>query len=275
MTISSRQSNHRDKKAFLLGATLILFVGFYFIGKSFFWNTEDTLKTNGDVVTDNKKDETPFIAPDILLKKIQSGEKITIVDIRREDAFNSEHIAHSFSLPISSLQNLSPNKDESVVVVFSETDIQTTETAKNILTQKSFPYFFLKGGIDGWKNISAPLISSGDPKSFLDQSKVTYIPLDVFKKILSEKKSPFFILDVQANENYKKKHIIGAVNIPLVELEKRAGEIPAGKPVFVYGENDLASFRGGVRLSDLGIFTAQTLNGDKYLSPDSGLPLEP
>ena len=122
--------------------------------------------------------------------------------------------------------------------------------------------------------MSAPIFSFGDTTSFVDQSKITYIGLESFKKLLSEKEPSLFILDVQTEENYNKAHIVGATNIPLDQLEKRSGEIPAGRQIIVYGENDSISFRGGVHLSDLGIFTAQTLSGNKYLSPDSGLPFE-
>lgn len=269
------QNDRRDKKAILIGTTLVLFIGVYFTGRNFFWKTQDVSPTiTESAVINNSKGTFSLIAPDVLLKKIQSGEKIALIDIRTENAFGAEHIAHSLRVPIGSLQNFSPEKDESVVIVYSVADGDLFETVKNILAQKSFPYFFLKGGIEGWKSISAPVVSTGDPKSFLDQSKVTSIGPDVLKKIQSEK-TPLFILDVQSGEDYKKKHLVGAVNIPLIELEKRAGEIPAGQQIIVYGENDLVSFQGGVRLSDLGIFTARTLSGNKYLSPDSGLPLEP
>jgi len=269
------RNDRQDKKALLIGTTLVLFVGVYFIGRSFFWKNQDvSLPPVGPAVVDNNKETIALIAPDVLSKKIQSGEKVALVDIRTESAFGAEHIAHSLSVPIGSLQNFSPEKDESVVIVYSVVDEDLFETAKNLLAQKSFPYFFLKGGIEGWKGISAPLVSGGDPKSFLDQSKVTSIGPDVLKKMQSEK-TPLFILDVQSGEDYKKKHLVGAVNIPLTELEKRSGEIPAGQQIVVYGENDMVSFQGGVRLSDLGIFTARTLSGNKYLSSDSGLSLEP
>jgi rhodanese-related sulfurtransferase len=99
--------------------------------------------------------------------------------------------------------------------------------------------------------------------------------LEAFKKLLNEKSPTLFVLDIGQSENYKKRHIVGAVNIPLEELERRVREIPAGRQIVVYGENDVVSFQGGVILSDLGIFTAQTLSGNKYLAPESGLPFEP
>lgn len=273
---SAHHESKRDKQALIVGGVLILLVGVYFMSKGFFGTSSNSHQTSAvDPISNSIHTVVPIMAPEVLLKKIQNGNKVTIVDIRTDTAFASEHIAHAYSLPIGSLQSFSPKQDEAVVIVFSEADLDTFETAKNILAQKSFPYFFLKGGFEGWKNMSAPTLSVGDPNSFIDQSKVTYIGMEALKKLLGEKNPSLFILDVQTEENYKNKHIQGATNIPLDQLEKRSGEIPAGRQMIVYGANDVTSFQGGVRLSDLGIFTAQTLSGNNYLSSLSGLLLEP
>jgi rhodanese-related sulfurtransferase len=272
----SYSNDERDKKALLIGGALILLVGVYFIGKSFFFNKKDSAQTSVPAIVD-KKAGVPLIEPSVLLKKIQNGDSVILVDVRDSASFQAEHLSHSLSIPISSLENFSPNKDETVIIVFSESDPETFESAKNIMSQKSFAYFFLKGGFEGWKMANAPAISIGDPNSFIDQSKITYIKTEEYKKLEEQNDQSFFVLDVQTKDNFKKKHIKGAVNIPLSELEKRSSEIPAGKQIIVYGEDDLVSFQGGVRLSDLGIFSARTLNsgGKNYFSAESPLPLEP
>jgi rhodanese-related sulfurtransferase len=273
----SYSNDERDKKALLVGSALILLVGAYFIGKSFFFNKKDFSQISVPAIVD-KKEGVPLIEPSVLLKKIQNGDSIVLVDVRDEASFQAEHLSHSLSIPIGSLENFSPNKkDEAVVIVFSESDPETFEAAKNIMSQKSFAYFFLKGGFEGWKTANSPTVSAGDPNSFIDQSKITYIKTEEYKKLVEQNNQSFFVLDVQAKDNFKKKHIKGASNIPLSELEKRADEIPSGKQIIVYGENDLVSFQGGVHLSDLGIFAARTLNsgGKDYFSAESPLPLEP
>lgn len=271
---SSYPNNTRDRQALFIGAMLIISVGVYFISKSLFFNTSNTIQPTVSEVFDKQKG-VPTIAPDILLQKIQNGEKIAIVDIRSETSFKGEHIKGALSLPISSLGNFTPAKDETVIIVFSENDPEVFDTAENIMREKSFAYFFLAGGFEGWKAGSAPAVSVGDPNSFLDQSKVTYIKGEEYKRLVAESAAPIFILDVQTEDNFKKKHLKGAVNIPLNLLEKRVGEIPVGRQIVVYGENSLASFQGGVRLSDLGIFSARTLEGDTHFSSASGLMLEP
>lgn len=273
MSVSSTD-NQRDKRTLLIGGLLIVAVGVYFISKSIFFQDTD-LSTNFESAETLERTPVPLIAPDVLLKKIQNGDALALVDVRPQEAYTLEHIAHTLSLPIGSLPNFSPAKDEMAVIIFSENEDDVFETAKNIMSEKSFAYYFLKGGFEGWKSMNAPTVSIGDPNSFVDQSKVTYLSAEEFKKILAQNTPLPFILDVQAEDNFKKRHLVGSTNIPLDQLEKRIGEIPVGKQIVVYGEDDLASFRGGVRLSDLGIFSARTLTGGKYLSGLSGLPLEP
>lgn len=273
MLIPNRD-NQRHKRTFLIGGLLIIAVGVYFIGKNIF--SENTALAPTSVSTDtSSRVSVPLIAPDILLKKIQNGDSLALIDVRPESAYRLGHIAHALSLPIGSLQNFSPAKGEMVIIIFSEDDAGVFETAKNIMNEKSFAYFFLKGGFEGWQTLNAPTISIGNPNSFVDQSKVNYLSVEEYKNLLTQKTLSLFVLDVQTEESFGKRHLKGAVNIPLDQLEKRGGEIPSGKQIVVYGENDLASFQGGVRLSDLGVFSARTLTGGKYLSTLSGLSFQP
>lgn len=269
-----RSRNEQDKKALVIGGLLILSVGIYFIGKDFFFQDEEADPLAAPVIID-KQTGVPLITADVLLKKTYANDTLVLLDIRDEAAFQSEHIAHSLSLPIGSLENFSPNKDETVVIIFSESDPTLFEAAKNILKQKSFAYVFLQGGFEGWKALQAPTVSVGTRDSFLDQSKVTYVSVEKYKLLAAQENSSLFLLDIQTADNFQKRHLKGATNIPLALLEKRRNEIPAGRSIVVYGENSLISFQGGVRLADLGIFSAQTLEGDKHLSPESGLSLEP
>lgn len=263
-----------EKKAFFIGGILIVLVIVYFVGKNIFFNNENAYQA--PIPTGTEKDAgIPVITPDVLLKKIYAGDPLALLDIRDEASFQIEHIAHSVALPIGALANYAPAREETVVIIFSELDPSAFETAKNILSQKSFPYFFLKGGFEGWKKQGAPLLSIGDPNSFLDQSKVTFITVEELKQFMQQNASAFFILDVQEENNFKKKHLKGAVNIPLGQLEKRADLLPAGTKIVVYGETDLLSYQGGVRLFDLNFYSARTLSGDQHLSSESGLQLEP
>lgn len=266
--------NKSDTKALLIGGLLVFLVGAYFIGKTLFFSDKKEEISSAPVLVDTKEG-VPLIAANVLLKKIQAGESVTLLDVRDETAFQGGHIAHSLSLPISSLGNYSAGKDETVVIVYGGADRAVFEAAKNVMSQKSFAYVFLQDGFEGWKALSAPIISNGDQNSFIDQSKVTYMSVEEYKKIEDQKSPPLFLLDVQSADNFQKKHLKNATNIPLALLEKRVSEIPGGRLVIVYGENSLQSFQGGVRLSDIGLFSVQTLQGDKHLTSESGLLTQP
>lgn len=62
-----------------------------------------------------------------------------------------------------------------------------------------------------------------------------YIPLEVqdYKAQFRDNGKDHLLLDVRTIEEFEEAHIPGAVNIPLDELEDRAAEVPADKPIIV------------------------------------------
>lgn len=267
----------KDKKALLVGFVLIVCVGIYFFERrSLFRESEsDRNHVLEAESSNNEKENILFIDPPTLIQKMQFDNTITILDVRTKESFENEHIAHSQSISIGALEDLNFDQSKTLVIIVPESDQEIFETAKNILAKKSSPFFFLKGGITAWKDMSAPLISRADTGSFVDQSKITLIELEDFKNMQKEHLSSFFLIDIQTEENYRKRHIQGAINIPFSELEKRSSEIPSATSLLIYGGDNLLSFQGGVLLFNLGIFSAKTLHGNGYLSSSSGLILEP
>lgn len=270
------EENTKNTKVLLIGFTFILFVGIYFLGRRFFF--EQNVSHRNDVLEvalpNETQENTSYIEPSVLMQKMQSDTTIKIFDVRTKESFGNEHIAHSKNISVSALENLVSDQSTTTIIVAPESDKAIFETAKNILAKKPFPYFFLRGGIDAWKKINAPLISQADTQSFVDQSKVTFIELTEFRD-MQKNNVPFFLLDIQTKEDYLKKHIQGATNIPFAQIEERASEIPLAKLIIVYGGNSTLSFYGGTLLFDLGIFSAKVLHGNDYLSSSSGILLEP
>ncbi len=275
MLIKNDTNTHKSVKVVFFGSLCIVLIGIYFISRQIWHtNTANRNEVLESAIQNNQEEDVPYIETEVLVKQKERGQKITIFDIRSENAFNYEHIAHSQNIPISALDGIVFDQSSTTVIVADKADYATFETAKNILKKKSSPYFFLRGGLIEWKKKNAPLVSIAQIDSFIDQSKVTFISPEMLKKLQQETRPPF-ILDIQPKEKYAKKHIQGAINIPFSELEKRSMEIPPATLIVVYGENDIRSFEGGALLSDLGIFSVQTLSGNTYLLPESGLSLEP
>lgn len=264
-------------KTLLIGGLLIFLVGGWFIYRTLHnAQTEKPSLTSPPSDTVNKNTDTfPTIGATAVRQKMANGEHVTFLDLRSPENFSNEHIPASLSLSLNALDSFAIRENELLVVVLSNKDTQGRETVTNILKQKSFPAFLLDGGFEDWKKSGGQTISVGDPNSFLDQSKITYISLtDTLKAINSVENAPF-ILDVQRRQDYQAKHIKGATNIPLSELEKRTKEIPVSKSIIVYGDAQLTSFQGGVRLADLSFYSTKTLSSPDTLKPVSGLPLEP
>lgn len=265
---------NKDTRAILIGGVLVLIVGASMIIRNMRDETSSTIDQETAVSEESDGDTLPTVSADVLRQKILNGEKVSFLDIRGEESFRTEHIPHSLPVAPGTLGTHTPGSGELLVVVFSAKDTRTLEVVKNTLKQKSSQVFLLEGGFEEWKRGGNQTISLGDPNSFIDQSKVTYIAPAEAVHVIAENKD-VFILDVQSEQNFQKKHVKGAKNIPLDQLEKRSQEIPPAKNIIVYGESELASFQGGVRLSDLNVFTAKTLSGNSTFGAGSGLPLEP
>lgn len=95
-----------------------------------------------------------------LKSRLQWGEPgLTIVDVRDHDAFNEARILGAVSMPMQFLRgfaemSLFHNRD---IYVYGANDEETTSAA-NMLREMGFARVAeLKGGIDAWREISAPM----------------------------------------------------------------------------------------------------------------------
>lgn len=281
--METEKKRKNDIYAVALGGALVLLVGAYFIGKSM--SGDDTTPSGTDEMSQKAAREeafyeaiksSPFIEADDLTQKIKNGDKVQFIDIRSPEEYAIEHIKDARQLVAGAFDGFSVNQGEIAVIVFSEDDLASFETARNVFGQKSFPYFFLRGGLSAWKIAGNPTVSIGDPRSFVDQSKIVYISPEDLALLLNVDQESVFLIDVQSKEDYRKGHIKGAMNIPLDELEDRIFKVraPVGKAVVVYGKTDVASFQAGVRISDLGAMAVRTLSGNDHLTTGSGLPID-
>ena len=89
-------------------------------------------------------------------------------------------------------------------------------------------------------------------------------------------RSDALVVDLRAAEEYAKGHILGAKNIPLADLEQRAGELGKhkAKPLILHcGDGNRAG--GGVAvLRRKGFGSVQNLAGGYAAWQQAGLPVE-
>lgn len=205
------------------------------------------------------------ITADDLQDRINKGEAIAVVDIRSQKEYELDHIKNSKNISLGDFEKLWPSLDKNKAYVIMD-DGQTMEGAMVASTMMSEGFkkvYYLGGGYIAWKNKKKPTISAGNPLSAVDYVKVSPISSDGLNNWLAneKEKKDLFLIDVSSVQEYSQEHLENSVNIPIDELEKREKEIPIAKDIVIYGSTDLLSFRGAVKLFDLGHYNASTLSG--------------
>jgi hydroxyacylglutathione hydrolase len=198
------------------------------------------------------------ISSEELVKKIQANADLILLDLRNKNQYATEHIIGSVNLADLEIDALAKNKP--CILIDASGVTETINTTVDVLASNGLKnIFYLEGGFDSWKKNINPTISNGDPNSFTDQAKVSYISSDDLKKILEQEKN-LLIIDVRKNTEFNAGHITKAINIFLDDLEKKRQELPLGKKIVLYDNDNLGAFKGAVRLFDLGFPNTLTLS---------------
>lgn len=211
-----------------------------------------------------------------LQKKIMAGSSsdLVLLDVRTFEKYIAEHIIDSINIPPEEFpvtQKIDTKK--LIVVIGSDSgDENVIKAVENLKSEKIENYNILTGGMDSWKKNAGATISYGDPNSFVDQSKVSYVSPDDLKNALDQK-VPMFVVDIRNNEEFSKGHIPGAKNLPLQELEKRRSEIIENK-VVVVGVNELEEFQASVQMNDMLLVSPFVLKGAMPQWEKNGYPIE-
>lgn len=258
--------NNKDKKENriiifgigLIFVILLITLGRYSLNKKVDLTEKNSSKNS--IYSDYK-----YITPIDLNKKIINRENITLIDIRDSVSFEKNHIEDSLNISPQNFDETikSLSKDNLIIIISYDNSQKNNVSAfiKKLKTELEFKNILaLTGGILGWAEEGNQLISGGNKDSALDWSKIDYIRPEQLKLAL-EKKYPVFVLDVRPNNQFRLGHISTAINIPLVELEKRRAEIPISKEILVYGATPDDDFKASVKLNDLGFLATYTIEG--------------
>jgi hydroxyacylglutathione hydrolase len=248
-----------------IGVALIFLIGLFIAFKPYFNKKnvqKENVADNSAYVNDLKKAKK--ITGEDLRKKILTGGKNTvIIDIRDEFSFAQEHIQDSVNIPYSNIQDAlaSLDKTKTYILVDDGSSFLAASLAGGIFTTNNFSnVFYLSGGFIAWKNKINLTVSTGDPSSFIDQSKVNYINSDDLKKLIETNGNNTYILDVRDKTQFDLGHIRNASNIYLGDLEKKRFDIPRGKKIILCDDNGFMAFQAGVRLFDLGFFNVEVFS---------------
>jgi len=246
------------------GVFLIFAIGLFVLVKPFIHKKDDSktkLVEENSAYVENLKKAKEITSED-LRKKLLTEKGVVVVDIRDEISYSQEHIPDSLNIPYPNIQQAlaSLDKTKTYVVVDDGSSLQAAYIAGGAFDINNFPNaFYLSGGFIAWKNKINMTVSVGDPTSFIDQSKVTYISSDDLKKVI-ETEGDILIIDVREKNQFDSGHIKNAINIFLDNLEKERNNIPRGKKIILYDENGYVAFQAGVRLYDFGFFNTLVLS---------------
>ena len=81
------------------------------------------------------------------------------------------------------------------------------------------------------------------------------------------------VLDVRASGEFEAGHLPNARNIPLAELDKRTGELPASRPVIVCCNSGMTSAKAAAALRKAGRQDVFNLDGGLNAWRQAGLPI--
>jgi len=100
--------------------------------------------------------------------------------------------------------------------------------------------------------------------------------LSTFEAIQLINREDALVLDVRSPEEFARGHILGAKNVPLGELDRRAAEVAKNRsrPVIVACESGNRSLGAAARLRRLGYERAYSLAGGLAAWQQAGLPVE-
>lgn len=237
------------------GAILLVIIFTLLRGKIF----PDSKKTNqistNQASSESAKSDYTTIGAKDLNKKIlgikNNGEKITLLDIRPFDSYIEEHIVDAINITPDELEKNHDLDAHNLIVIIgaSSFDGDIQKSFDLLKDAKITNVVVLAGGMISWKEQIGDTVTYGDPKSFVDQSKVSYTDAEKLNEAISQQ-VPVYIIDVRLPEEYANGHISGAINIPFEELEKRRKEI-SEKKVVVVGANELQEFQASVQMYDM------------------------
>ncbi|MFZ2226585.1 MAG: rhodanese-like domain-containing protein [Candidatus Moraniibacteriota bacterium] len=264
------QNNYSEQKngnlkALAIGFGLILIIASITLLKSGFIKNpiKANQKTDLDLKARESVDSTKIskITPAELGKKNQADSgAMLIIDLRERADYEKEHLVKSQNIPLSEGFSAFDRLDKNKEYVLFDTQCETiiVNAFADALSAKNFKNIhYLEGGFEAWKKEFGSTISAGDPTSFSDQAKVNFIASVELKKISNQKLT---IVDLRKSPEFSSGHLVGAINIPLEELEKRSKEIPFNRKTILYATTGIDAFKGAVRLFDLGFFNVFALS---------------
>lgn len=276
---SGQRSHKREGAVLFLGTLAIFCVGIFILLKPLFRNaslissSSSPDRTEQPASSDTR--ELPFISIQDIWLALGQGKDLGFIDIRTKEAFDVSHVPYSEYVPEEKLSTYITKKPGPYIIIFSLDQAASLQKAHEILEERSIAHFFVTGGVENLKREHYPFISFGDPDSFIDRSKVTYLTAEETKKYLSEAGIPkFTFIDVRSTQEFSFAHVKDAVSIPLDMIEEKSASLNRSTLFLIYGNTMLEAFQAAVRLSDLNFVRVRAISDPPPDIEKAGIPIE-
>lgn len=275
-----QRSDQRAGSVLFLGTLAIFCVGVFIFLKPFFKDapasSSDSFSGQAEQSSESHDEKgLPFISVQDIWTALGQGKDLRFLDIRTREAFDRSHVPYSEYVSEEKLSTYTTKKPGPYIVVFSLDQGGALQKVHEILKRQEVLHFFVSEGIAGLEKEHYPLISFGDPDSFIDRSKVTYLTAAETKKYLSETKTtPPVFLDVRSAREFSFAHVKGALNIPLEMIEEKSASLDRSTMFLVYGNTMLDAFQAAVRLSDLNFALIRAVSDTPPDIEKAGIPIE-
>lgn len=119
-----------------------------------FSTTKDPIHYTGMALNNDINNDTPLMTPIELLRRIDSGEKLQIIDTRSRKQFETSKVVGAIHIPLAELRNRYEELDKECVTVTYCNKGVTGNAAQNILLKKGFRRVYnLSGGNKNYQEI--------------------------------------------------------------------------------------------------------------------------
>jgi rhodanese-related sulfurtransferase len=216
----------------------------------------------------------PTIGTDELKSLFEKKEKFVLIDSRTKPEYNESHIIKAVNIPDTKLQDnltLLPTDKSSLLIIYCN-GVKCGKSKR--LAQQLEPLGFTNiriylEGIPVWEEKNLPLVTGPEYNRKIEATIIK--PADL-KKMISENRQDFVVVDVRDAAEFREGHIPGAINIPSETFAAGSGVLPKEKKIIVYcntGSRSYLAYKKLIQLAYPNIF--QTLLADWK---DMGLAVE-
>ena len=175
------------------------------------------------------------ITPLDVKQKLDAKEDVFILDVRQPEEYAQGYLPKAYLIPLGELdQRLNEVPMDKYLIVVCQSGGRSAKASQKL-------------DDNGYKNVHNML--NGTP-AYKNLPEYLCIKADDLKDQLASLDA--FILDVRTTKEFEKRHIEGAVSIPIDQLNDRRNEIPQDKGIIVVGADDDQGTQSAKKLIELG-----------------------